>query len=115
MGLPFNTLSIKCALISLELVFIKDLLLVYYNTNENSILFWKIYFFPLLSIFLIIIKININFKKVSFCLSKDSKSFFQKMKLEMLNNIKDSLERKTASVLASIEVLEKQIERDKEN
>ncbi len=31
----------------------------------------------------------------------------------MLNNLKDSLERKTASVLASIEVLEKQIERDK--
>ena len=47
--------------------------------------------------------------------SKESKSFFQNMKLEMLNNIKDSLERKTASVTASIEVLEKQIERDKEN
>jgi len=37
------------------------------------------------------------------------------MKLEMLNNIKDSLERKTASVLASIEVLERQIERDQKN
>tara|TARA_B100000575_G_C22788173_1_gene466446 strand:- start:387 stop:500 length:114 start_codon:yes stop_codon:yes gene_type:complete len=37
------------------------------------------------------------------------------MKLEMLNNLKDSLERKIASVIASIEVLEKQIERDKEN
>tara|TARA_B100000575_G_scaffold24078_1_gene16361 strand:- start:67 stop:180 length:114 start_codon:yes stop_codon:yes gene_type:complete len=37
------------------------------------------------------------------------------MKLEMLNNIKDSLERKTASVLASIEVIERQIERGKEN
>ena len=37
------------------------------------------------------------------------------MKLEMLNNLKDSLERKTASVLASIEVLENQIERDKNN
>ena len=37
------------------------------------------------------------------------------MKLEMLNNIKDSLERKTASVSAYIDVLEKQIERDKEN
>tara|TARA_B100000212_G_scaffold334651_1_gene305649 strand:- start:455 stop:568 length:114 start_codon:yes stop_codon:yes gene_type:complete len=37
------------------------------------------------------------------------------MKLEMLNNLKDSLERKTASVTASIEVLEKQMERDKEN
>ena len=36
------------------------------------------------------------------------------MKLEMLKNIKDSLERKTASVLASIDVLERQIERDKE-
>ena len=33
----------------------------------------------------------------------------------MLNNIKDSLERKTASVLAAIEILERQIERDKEN
>ncbi len=33
----------------------------------------------------------------------------------MLNNIKDSLERKTASVEASIQVLESQIERDKEN
>jgi len=53
--------------------------------------------------------------KVSFCSTKESKSFFRKMKLEMLNNIKDSLERKTASVLASIEVLERQIERDKEN
>ena len=60
--------------------------------------------------------INTNIlRKVSFCSSKESKSFFQKMKLEMLNNIKDSLERKTASVLASIEVLERQIERDKEN
>ena len=47
--------------------------------------------------------------------SKESKYFFQNMKLQMLNNIRDSLERKTASVLASIEVLEKQIERDKEN
>ena len=37
------------------------------------------------------------------------------MKLEMLNNFKDSLERKTAAVLASIEVLEKQIERDKQD
>ena len=52
---------------------------------------------------------------MSFCTSKESKNFFQKMKLEMLTNIKDSLERKTASVLASIEVLERQIERDKEN
>ena len=33
----------------------------------------------------------------------------------MLNNIKDSLERKTASVSASIEVLERQIERDQKN
>ena len=47
--------------------------------------------------------------------SRESKMFFQNMKLEMLNNIKDSLERKTASVLASIEVLEKQIERDKQS
>ena len=47
--------------------------------------------------------------------SKESKIFFQHMKLEMLHSIKDSLERKTASVLASIEVLEKQIERDKQD
>ena len=45
--------------------------------------------------------------------SKETKSFFQLKKLEMLNNIKDSLERKTASINASIEVLERQIERDK--
>tara|TARA_B100001287_G_C22534733_1_gene459117 strand:+ start:188 stop:301 length:114 start_codon:yes stop_codon:yes gene_type:complete len=37
------------------------------------------------------------------------------MKLDMLKNLKDSLERKTASVSASIEVLERQIERDKQN
>ena len=47
--------------------------------------------------------------------SKETKSLIQNMKLEMLLNIKDSLERKTASVLASIEVLEKQIERDNQN
>ena len=46
--------------------------------------------------------------------NKESKKFFQIKKLEMLQNIKDSLERKTASVNASIEVLEKQIDRDKE-
>ena len=45
--------------------------------------------------------------------SKETKSFLQLKKLEMLNNIKDSLERKIASVDASINVLEKQIERDK--
>ena len=45
--------------------------------------------------------------------TKESKKFFQLKKLEMLQHIKDSLERKTASVNASIEVLEKQIERDK--
>ena len=44
--------------------------------------------------------------------SKEKKSYFQNKKLEMLNYIKDSLERKIASVTASIEVLEKQIERD---
>tara|TARA_Y100001978_G_scaffold160065_1_gene146046 strand:- start:332 stop:436 length:105 start_codon:yes stop_codon:yes gene_type:complete len=32
----------------------------------------------------------------------------------MLKNIKDSLERKRASINASIEVLERQIDRDKE-
>ena len=37
--------------------------------------------------------------------SKEKKSFYQNKKLEMLNYIKDSLERKIASVTASIEVL----------
>ena len=46
--------------------------------------------------------------------SKEKKSFYQQKKLEMLNYIKDSLERKIASVTASIEVLESQISRDKE-
>ena len=46
--------------------------------------------------------------------SKEKKSFYQHKKLEMLNYIKDSLERKIASVTASIEVLENQISRDKE-
>ena len=46
--------------------------------------------------------------------SKEKKSFYQKKKLEMLNYIKDSLERKIASVKASIEVLDSQISRDKE-
>ena len=46
--------------------------------------------------------------------SKEKKSFYQHKKLEMLNYIKDSLERKIASVKASIEVLESQINRDKD-
>ena len=46
--------------------------------------------------------------------SKEKKSFYQHKKLEMLIYIKDSLERKIASVTASIEVLERQISRDKE-
>ena len=46
--------------------------------------------------------------------SKENKSFYQHKKLEMLNYIRDSLERKIASVTASIEVLESQISRDKE-
>ena len=46
--------------------------------------------------------------------SKEKKRFYQHKKLEMLNYIKDSLERKIASVTASIEVLEGQITRDKE-
>ena len=47
--------------------------------------------------------------------SKEKKSFYQHKKLEMLNYIKDSLERKIASsVTASIEVLESQINRDKD-
>ena len=44
--------------------------------------------------------------------SKEKKSFYQHKKLEMLNYINDSLERKIASVTASIEVLESQISRD---
>ena len=46
--------------------------------------------------------------------SKEKRSFYQNKKLEMLNYIKDSLERKIASVTASIEVLETQINRDKD-
>ena len=46
--------------------------------------------------------------------SKEKKNFYQNKKLEMLNYIKDSLERKIASVKASIEVLESQISRDNE-
>ena len=61
-------------------------------------------------LFIIEIKMfNCNFKS-----SKEKKSFYQHKKLEMLNYIKDSLERKIASVTASIEVLESQISRDKE-
>ena len=52
---------------------------------------------------------NCNFKS-----SKEKKSFYQHKKLEMLNYIKDSLERKIASVTASIDVLERQISRDNE-
>ena len=50
----------------------------------------------------------------SFKSSKEKKGFYQHKKLEMLNYIKDSLERKIASVTASIEVLESQISRDNE-
>ena len=46
--------------------------------------------------------------------SKEKKSYYQNKKLEMLKYIKDSLERKIASVTASIEVLERQISRDNE-
>ena len=53
--------------------------------------------------------INCSFKS-----SKEKKSFYQHKKLEMLHYIKDSLERKIASVKASIEVLESQISRDNE-
>ena len=48
-----------------------------------------------------------NFKS-----TKEKISFYQNKKLEMLNFLKDSLERKIASVTASIEVLENQIKRD---
>ncbi len=44
--------------------------------------------------------------------SKEKKSYYQSKKLDMLNYLKDSLERKIASVTASIEVLENQIKRD---
>ena len=44
--------------------------------------------------------------------SKEKKSFYQNKRLEMLKYIKDSLERKIASITASIEVLESQISRD---
>ncbi len=47
--------------------------------------------------------------------SKEKKNFYQRKKLEMLNYVKDSLERKIASVTASIEVLERQISRDKDS
>ena len=47
--------------------------------------------------------------------AKEKKSFYQNKKLEMLNYIKDSLERKIASVKASINVLESQISRDKDS
>ena len=49
-----------------------------------------------------------NFKS-----TKEKNSYYQNKKLEMLNFVKDSLERKIASVTASIEVLEKQIKRSK--
>ena len=48
-----------------------------------------------------------NFKSL-----KEKKSYYQNKKLNMLNYIKDSLERKIAAVSASIEVLENQIKRD---
>ena len=47
--------------------------------------------------------------------TKEKKSFYQHKKLEMLKYIKDSLERKIASVSASIEILEMQINRDKDS
>ena len=47
--------------------------------------------------------------------SKETKTFLQLKKLDMLNSIKDSLERKSASINAAIEVLERQIERDRTN
>ena len=56
---------------------------------------------------------NLKMFYCNFKSSKEKKSFYQSKKLEMLNYIKDSLERKIASVTASIEVLESQINRDK--
>ncbi len=46
--------------------------------------------------------------------SKEKRIIYQNKKLEMLNYIKDSLERKIASITASINVLETQINRDKD-
>ena len=63
--------------------------------------------------YLFIIKIKKMFN-CYFNSSKEKKSFYQHKKLEMLNYIKDSLERKIASVTASIDVLQSQINRDKE-
>ena len=60
-------------------------------------------------------KFNFIIGKKMFCnfkSSKEKKSYFQNRKLEILNYMKDSLERKIASVTASIEVLENQIQRD---
>ena len=57
-------------------------------------------------------KIKLKMFYCNFNSSKEKKSYFQNKKLEMLNYIKDSLERKIASVTASIEVLENQIKRD---
>ena len=48
----------------------------------------------------------------NFLTSKEKKSFYQNKKLEMLNYMRDSLERKIVSITASIEVLENQINRD---
>tara|TARA_Y100001968_G_scaffold321506_1_gene356011 strand:+ start:3532 stop:3717 length:186 start_codon:yes stop_codon:yes gene_type:complete len=44
--------------------------------------------------------------------SDSRKKLFQKKKLEMLTYFKDSLERRTAAVNASIETLKQQIERE---
>ena len=56
--------------------------------------------------------INLKMFYCNFKFSKEKKSYYQNKKLEMLNYLKDSLERKIASVNASIEVLENQIQRD---
>ena len=77
---------------------------------------WSIFRVFIINFFNIYLLIII--KVLFFCSpksSKESKKFFQIKKLEMLHNIKDSLERKTASVNASIEVLKNQIDRDKED
>ena len=50
----------------------------------------------------------------SFKSSEEKNFYFQNKRLEILNYMKDSLERKIASVTASIEVLENQIKRDTE-
>ena len=53
----------------------------------------------------IISRHGVGYDNIDLKSSKEKKSFYQHKKLEMLNYIKDSLERKIASVTASIEAV----------